>query len=234
MGDEFTAYLTGTKDGVTYTSQEDIYSIKTYATNMLGSSSDAKLKTLLVDMLNYGAEAQKYFSYRTDALVNKDLNENQLALGTATLKELKDTSKPGTNNAATANFAGKALRLGNSIEVMYYLKFAKDQDMTNIKLKLSYKDVNGNTYSDEIPASKFEDFSGSAQIKIAYYGGVVAKDARCVITAGIYDGDTLISETCDYSIECYAKSKSTDEKLGAIVTSIMKYCDSATAYFGDK
>ena len=200
---------------------------------MLGSSSDAKLKTLLVDMLNYGAEAQRYFEYRTDELVNKDLTESQQGLGTTTLKELKDTSKMGTNTAATANIIGKALRLGNSIEVMYYLKFADGQDMKNIKLKFTYKDTKGNTYTDEIPASKFEAFGSSTTVKLAYYSGIVAKDARCVITAGIYNGDTLISETCDYSIECYAYSKVSDAKVGAIVTSMMKYCDAAAAYFAE-
>jgi hypothetical protein len=60
------------------------YSPKQYAMNMLGkaSTSDAQ-KALCVAMLNYGTEAQNYFNYNTDALMNGDLTAEQRALVTA-------------------------------------------------------------------------------------------------------------------------------------------------------
>ena len=55
------------------------YSPKTYAMNQLKSGS-AEMKPLVVAMLNYGAAAQTYFGYKTDALMNADLTADQKAL----------------------------------------------------------------------------------------------------------------------------------------------------------
>ncbi len=54
------------------------YSPKKYAMNMLGKSSTSEnQKALCVAMLNYGAEAQKYFGYHTDSLMNGELTAEQ-------------------------------------------------------------------------------------------------------------------------------------------------------------
>ncbi len=64
LGNEIKAYVMADKDGVTYFTEEpDVYSIKTYAYNRLEKSNDIQFKTLIVDMLNYGSSAQKYFNY---------------------------------------------------------------------------------------------------------------------------------------------------------------------------
>ena len=55
------------------------YSPRTYAYNQLKTGS-AEMRPLVVSMLNYGAAAQHYFSYHTDAPVNADLTADQLAL----------------------------------------------------------------------------------------------------------------------------------------------------------
>ena len=64
----------------TYTySKLVFYNPETYAYTQLASGSD-NMKALMVAMLNYGAEAQIYFSYKTDALVNADLTDEQTAM----------------------------------------------------------------------------------------------------------------------------------------------------------
>ena len=55
-------------DGVDYYSEVNKYSILQYAYNKLATSTDAKLKALLSDMLVYGASAQEYFGYHADRL----------------------------------------------------------------------------------------------------------------------------------------------------------------------
>jgi hypothetical protein len=55
------------------------YSPKTYAYNQLKTGSD-EMKALVVAMLNYGAQAQSYFGYKTGSLVNADLTSAQKAL----------------------------------------------------------------------------------------------------------------------------------------------------------
>lgn len=54
------------------------YSPKTYANNMLNSTAaSSKLKALMVAMLNYGAAAQTYFSYKPYNLMNSGLTQQQ-------------------------------------------------------------------------------------------------------------------------------------------------------------
>jgi hypothetical protein len=55
------------------------YSPSTYAYAQLATGI-AKMKPLVVAMLNYGAEAQKYFNYNTANLVNAKLTDAQKAL----------------------------------------------------------------------------------------------------------------------------------------------------------
>ena len=57
------------------------YHAVAYATSVLNnSSSSAKAKALVVAMLNYGAAAQTYFGYKTNALMNANLTSAQKAL----------------------------------------------------------------------------------------------------------------------------------------------------------
>ena len=55
------------------------YSPKTYAYNQLKTGT-AEMKPIVVAMLNYGAAAQSYFAYNTDAPVNAALTDEQQAL----------------------------------------------------------------------------------------------------------------------------------------------------------
>ena len=61
------------------------YSILQYAYNKLGktatATSDAELKEMLVDMLVYGASAQKYFDYKEDRLATADWYQVKLTEG---------------------------------------------------------------------------------------------------------------------------------------------------------
>lgn len=74
----FAVYAQLTDGSYVYTNLNS-YSPKTYAYNQLESGAE-EMKPLMVAMLNYGAAAQTYFSYNTDALINADLTEEQKAL----------------------------------------------------------------------------------------------------------------------------------------------------------
>jgi hypothetical protein len=56
------------------------YSPVQYATSQLKNSTDAKLKKLVVAMLNYGTEAQLYFGHNTACLANAALTADQKIL----------------------------------------------------------------------------------------------------------------------------------------------------------
>jgi hypothetical protein len=80
------------------------YSPKTYAYNQLKTGSP-EMKALVVAMLNYGAAAQNYFEYRTDALVNADLTEEQRSF-VSDYSESMIASIPLPNAAKLGEMAG--------------------------------------------------------------------------------------------------------------------------------
>ena len=103
------------------------YSAVDYAKNVLEKSDDVKLRRLAVAMLNYGAEAQKFFGYKTDDLMNKTLTqEDQALLDGYDADALNgagkvDASKVGAF-ASTGGFGKKspAISFNGAFEINYF------------------------------------------------------------------------------------------------------------------
>ena len=66
MNDVIYTTLKATKNGETCLSQTKEYSVATYIYSQLEKTTDPTFKTLLTDMLNYGASAQIYKNYKTN------------------------------------------------------------------------------------------------------------------------------------------------------------------------
>lgn len=235
IGDELYATLYLTKDGKSIVNAVDVYSLKQYAYSRLQKTSDQSFRTLLVDMLNYGAQAQLYFNYNTGNLVNAELTAEQQAWGTAEMPELKSVENTITTPGATASYYGKSIVMSSYVELRYYITFGlgnNEAPTDTMKLVLTYTKVNGETVTQIIPASEFE-YNSSYNAYGASFAGISAKDMRCTVTAKVYDGDTLISDVLEYSIETYAKNrleKSTDEVFKELMRCLMKYGISAENY----
>ena len=92
MGDTiyFRAYAK-LADGSYVYSKTVEYSAVTYAKHILDSDKPESAKALVVAMLNYGAEAQLFFNYNTDNLVNASLTEEQKALPEAYRSDMVST-----------------------------------------------------------------------------------------------------------------------------------------------
>ena len=237
IGDELNATLYMEKDGNTYNTTPDRYSIKEYIYNRLKYSGDNTFKRLIVDMLNYGAAAQKYFNYNSSAshLVNADLTDEQKAYQTTVLNA---ESAAGTDKTegATARIIGKMVVFGNSTELKYFMQFDSGAPNDNVKLVLSYVAVNGETYTTTINASDFV-YDSTYKAYTAKITSISAADMSSVITAKIFDGDTLISDVVYYSIETYVYNRlenSTDEAFKELASAMLKYGKSAKDYFLQK
>ena len=235
MGSELRATLYMKRDGVQYSTTVDIYSVAEYAYNRLNKSSDERLKTLLVDMLDYGAASQTYLKYNTSNLVNAKLTSAQRAYGS-------EMPQPVSNELLisvegnTAHFYGKSLILGNNVEIKYYMTFDNGKPADSVKLVLSYTSIDGKEYTKVVKASDFV-YESKYKAYSASIDSIGAKDMSCVVTAKIYDGDTLIGDVCKYSIETYVYNrlqKSTDENLKAAVIAMYRYGKSAEQYFLNK
>ncbi len=229
------AVASGTRNGTTYQSDTDMYSIKQYAMNKLHNSDDPKLKGLLVDMLQYGTQAQFYFNYNMGVFASDKLTLAESKLGASfnanmLRNDASETILPG----AKARFTGKTLNLGNTISIVYFMELDSNVNKNNVKLRLSYKTVTGTDKTVDIPYSKFRKGDYPNELRCDF-SGLAAKDSLQPVTAAIYEGNKQISNEIVYSIPtyCYKKyhNENTSSELINMIYFLITYCSSAKDYF---
>ncbi len=238
MGDLIRVTLYAEKDGVAYRSQQDEYSIKTYAYYVLEhyleneNSLYKKLCTLLVDMLHYGAEAQTYFGRHTSNLVDADLTDAMLAKGTAIAPSYQDRSSEDAIVGATAQIVSKALNLGSSIILNTNITF-NTTPSDSVKIVYWYTPLAGGEQRVTVPFSEFYYDSVRDRYR-ASLSTVAAADFGTTIHMAVYDGEAQISNTYSYSIDSYVNAvMNMDgyEPLKSLMSAMMKYSNSALNYF---
>ena len=231
MGDMVEAVLHMTKDGLTYCSKTDRYSVATYAYAMLSSTTDTKMLTLCADLLRYGAEAQKFKGYRTDALVDAAMTEahraylsdtNALTF-TATDSFLGDLANPAVS------WVGKTLDLGSKVGMKFVFN-AKSYmgDIANLSMKVSYAGGNGEPKTVTLTDAEVYH-AANGYYSFTFYG-LLASELRTVVDVAIFNGDTQVSETLRYSAESYA-TKTIGTPLEPLCNALFAYSDSAKAFF---
>ena len=189
-------------------------SVESYALRIFDAQDDAT-KTLLVDMLNYGAAAQTYFGYRDSYLVNADLTEEQQAYATQSVT-CTDQRIEGEN------YIGSTLVLENRIQLtMYFQKIT-----TDMYAVVSYTDHDGNAQELTVSGSDF------AQYNENIYGVTVetlaVADGDQLVTVTVYDADGNAVAGASDTVNGYlSRMMSGDE----IFEAIAKFTNSAYAYF---
>lgn len=213
-------------------SNADTYSILAYAKlcfERYSYEAQPAMYRLLMDSLNYGAAAQLYFGRRTDCLVNAGLEAYQQYATTELAEELND-SKVTTATIQNAPVS----KLGFSVSFT-------DKTELNVKLTLT-----GSTA--EITSVRVTDESGNLLATLseftelpdgrlqATYTGILATQLRQMFYFTAYSGEEVVSATCGYSVEAYARSciYGSDQGLAQLVRSCMYYGDSALAYFAER
>jgi hypothetical protein len=211
-----------------YSSVVKSMSVKEYAYTMLSrynTSSYSKLRTLLVDLLNYGAAAQVYVNYQTDNLVNSELTDTQKSWGTSTepsFEYIRDYNYKTISNP-TSSWVSSGLVLNNS--VMIRAKFTSD-DIENKTVKI----VCGKgefTYSSE---DFVKDSDGNYYV---YCNEIFANEMSKEILLTVYDNGVQCSNTMRFSIESYAKlvhDSYSGTALDNLTIAMMRYGKSAEAY----
>lgn len=217
-----TLYATNKEDGMLYKSETTQYSIKQYCNNMLAKSSSEELRTLLVDLLNYGAWSQKYVnnSLTDEQLVNFDLPEEQKALRSVTLEDKQVVT---TLDGATVPLKSVTLHLQKSVDILLKFEAASTE---NLSVKFT---VDGKTYE----ITEFTKDSGDNNYYYAYFTHLNAGQMRQLVNATVYQNDQAVSSTLTYSVETYAAKHQNDEAplyLADLVKAMMLYGDSAEAY----
>ena len=231
MGDMVDAVLHMIKGEQKYYSKTDSYSVATYAYGMLNSSKNAKMLTLCADLLRYGAEAQRFKGYRTDALVDADMTEihrsylsdTETLSFTATDSYLDDLANP------TITWVGKTLDLGSKVGMKFVFN-AKNYsgDLSKLSMKVSYQGSTGETKT--VTVTGIETYNAAnKQYSFTFYG-LLASELRIIVDVAIYESDTQLSETLRYSAESYA-AKTGNTTLESLTKALFAYSDSAKVFF---
>ena len=230
MNDEITAVLHAKNGNKEYTSPQKVMSVKEYAYTMLdrySTEEHSKLRTLLVDLLNYGAMAQKYVGYKTDNLVNSDLTDTQkswASKNTGDFKNIRDFNfKTISNPSVQWNACG--LVLNNSIM---------------IRAKFSAKDIENKTVEFAFRNTRFiydkNDFVNNGDgTYYVYCNELFAHELSNEILITVYENGVPCSNTMRFSVESYASTvqQSSEYKgtaLDDLTQAMMRYGKSAVAY----
>ncbi len=194
------------------------YSAKTYCLNRVQKSSDDKMRALCVALMNYGAEAQKYFNYNTDSLMNEGFESYQY---------LVQPYSSDLLNQPTAVTAAKAGSFGTSVNGFDSRSASMSADGT---FALNYY------FTTSVPVEKVtfyywtaEQYAAVAELTAANasgikemvptqtanqfwanYDGIAARDMdQTVYVCGVYevDGEIYSTGVLAYSMAKYCVSK---------------------------
>lgn len=221
MGDTISATLYATKNGAEESVSKNDYSVRQYCVNQLFKTTDAKLRTLLSDILAYGAAAQTYMNYKADALVNtgSDIVEPTYSSFTP----LSGLAAEFDGTAATdLLWTGAGLTLTDGVAINFRF-YAANTSGLSVKVTL-----NGRTET-------FTDFTsvGSGLYEISFTG-IKADEFADPVSASFYRDSAKTGNTVSYSVNTYVCSKQADENtaLADLVKALYNYGASAAAFAG--
>ena len=175
----------------------------------------AAMKTLAVDMLNYGAEAQKKYLSVTDNLVTKDLTNAEKAYATTFAAPDENTQATLSGTKAGYEWVSAGIRFDYNVSLYFVVKPLTE----NAVLKLK---INDNEVID-----KFIVENGNYKFR---YENVNVVDFANKYTVTVWDGETQIGQTLSYSVNTYVLNMHANAEMGEITKAVYNYGVSAVKY----
>ena len=174
-----------------------------------------KMKTLAVDMLNYGAEAQKKYLSATDNLVTKDLTDAEKAYATdfAAPDESVQATLSGTK--AGYEWVSAGIRFDYNVSLYFVIKPLTENPVLKLK-------INDNEVID-----KFIEENGNYKFR---YENVNVVDFANKYTVTVWDGETQIGQTLSYSVNTYVLNMHANAGMSEITKAVYNYGVSAKAF----
>ncbi len=243
MGSKATVYLTATKNNVEYTGATIEYSVADYCYNKLEEhrltkdDSALKLKSLIVNLLNYGSAVQTYIKYNTDNLVNANLLNSEKSYGTESVPDMSAGLRGIYGDSCATDevkWVAANLSFENQVKLIFKFKLEGISSTEGLTLKVSRVNPQDASYndSDADVCTEFRANGGSSYA--VYYGGVHAGEMNTNVYVTVYKDGVQVSDTLVYAISSYARQKyeagNPNNKLSNVVLEMMRYGDAAVAY----
>ena len=197
-------------------------SVEAYCLNLLADEgSSDELKTLLVELLQYGALTQVYTEYNLDALADANIDDYlEFDLG-----QYEDISPVKFFHPMT-----------ETPEVTYLNAGLRLEDSIALRIMINAENIEGLTvccyYNDQSVVSEdFVHVSGNRYY--VYLPGIYAQDMRETITVEIRREGDPVADQFIYSVAdyIYVMLEDTDDQdLYDLLEGLMQYGDAAAAY----
>lgn len=231
MSDEVCATLFMERDGITYASTEDKYSICTYAYSQLDKeSSTDTLKTLCAELLRYGSAAQTYKAYRT----NSPADGSMTAVHRSYLCNLDEVPFSTTNavlkdlSAPSITWVGKSLSLESKVVLRFIMNTAAyEGSIEDLSLHVTYVDYTGSI--ETVVLTDCTVYDSSSSYYAFDFDGLLAAELRSDVSVAVYSGSTRVSQTMQYNAATYGSNKT--GTLRTLCQALLAYSDAAVAQF---
>ena len=221
VGEAATAVLYGTKDGKNYYGDKYSKSVLDYADKYQVSGSSS-LKGLLVNLLRYCAEAQKYTGNDVNNLVSDHIVPEAARYAKNTLDTMDDVKNyhaEACPNDAVSEFKSATLVLGSSV---------------GIKVTFTAEELSGKSvrvdYNGESKYFDAESLTDEGNGRGSFIYNLYANQMHDTVRFTVCEGTTPISDTMTYSAASYAGKFIDNESVGPLLTQLMLYGQAAEYY----
>ncbi len=231
MADEISATLVMEREGQTYTSTEDLYSVSAYAYSQLDKASSTEaLKTLCAELLRYGSTAQVYKVYRSDSLADTAMTDTHRSYlrdpetvpFSTTNAVLDDLSSP------SVTWAGKVLNLESKVVIRFVINTADyTGNVEDLSLRVTYTDYTGAEKTAVL--TQCTPYGNNPSYYAFDFDTLLAAELRSDLSVAVYAGDTRISQTLEYNAATYGSNKT--GTLRTLCQTLLAYSDAAAAQF---
>ena len=222
-----------TSDGIECKGHPVTYSIKNYCYTQLNKTPSQNLKSLLVELLYYGEEYQKYRGYNTENLVTSDLTDEQKKLHTTDTLNYSNVanSKYQLNPNGTAknevNFKSASMLLEGKVIPRIKIEISSSTSINDYTFRWTVNGKNTEFTYAEHP-DWFTQTNGSASDKRAYYVDCTVLKADQFSTPfylTVFKNGTQVSNMLQYSVESYATGSTVKNnvKLKSLVDQMLRY-----------
>ena len=199
------------------------YSVKNYVQLLLTNSDSAELKTLLSDLLVYGAEAQalagdpreEFVTNGIVGLVPSEAPSNMIVLHDS---EIKDNLTRGES----VKIVKSKLNVDNGMQLSFDLDMLEpSEDTSEYCVTMT---VNGREQEVKLTSAGY--------FNRALFSSIYAYELFDSVEVNVYKGNTRVSKTMTFSLASYVAKLNETAEYKAITDAYYNYCYSAHMYAG--
>ncbi len=223
--DDASAVLHAFKGEQEYYGEPYVKSVKEYAVNnMARSTNPNSLRGLLVNLLRYAAEAQKFTHYKEDDLASNYIDNSAKRFAKTQLNDLVDVKNysaepcPGT---VKATFTSGTLVLGSNVGIK--VGFNVDS-LENKSIRVDFNGESKYYEADQLAPNG----NGKGTFTYSVYANQLHETVKFTVCEGA--NHTPISDTMTYSAASYASKYITNENVGSLLKELMLYGQAAETY----